>query len=127
MSDADELRGLNRRTFDAEQSRQREPLEAILADEFRIKRASGVVQTKKEMIFDVLFGQNPFKSRDVSEDDGPDNPKIVGDCGVVTSLLTTREMTETGEPIRKTFRNIKTFIRRDARWQCVSWQVFRES
>jgi len=128
MTDADELRRLNRATFAAEQDRDRQRLEAILADEFRIKRASGVVQTKgKEMIYEVLFGINPFTSRDVSEDGAPGNPTIFDDCGVVTSLLTTHETTANAESLQKAFRNVKVFARQEGRWRCVSWQVFRES
>ena len=127
MSDADELRRLNRRTFEAEQNREREPLVEILADdEFRIKRASGVVQTKKEMIYDVLFGPNPFKSREVSEDNAPDNPKLFGSIGVVTSLLTTKKTAEDGNDVTETFRNIKIFKKQEGRWLCIAWQVFRE-
>lgn len=127
MNDADELRRLNRKTFEAEQNREREPLVEILADdEFRIKRASGVVQTKKEMIYDVLFGSNLFKSRKVSEDGGPDNPKLFGNIGVVTSLLTTKKTAEDGSDITEHFRNIKVFKRQEGHWLCVAWQVFRE-
>lgn len=127
MNDIDELRQLNRQTFAAEQTRERAPLEAILADEFRIKRASGIVQTKREMIYDVLFGANPFLERRVSEDDGPNNPKIFANCAVITSLLTTLEQDSDGTLLQKTFRNVKVFVKQEVQWRCVSWQVFRES
>ncbi|HAJ37903.1 MAG TPA: hypothetical protein DCL15_19710 [Chloroflexi bacterium] len=127
MNDSDEVRRLNRATFEAEQRREQEPLEAILADEFRIKRASGTVQSKKEMIYDVLFGPNPFLERRVAEDDGPDNPKIFANCAVITSLLTTQEQGNDGALLQKTFRNVKIFMKQEDRWRCVSWQVFRES
>jgi hypothetical protein len=128
MNDAEELRRLNRITFEAEQNRERQPLEEILADdEFRIKRSSGVVQTKKEMIYHVLFAPNPFKSREVSEDSAPDNPKLLGNIGVVTSILTTTRTAEDGKDISERFRNIKIFKKHSGRWLCTAWQVFRDN
>jgi hypothetical protein len=78
------------------------------------------------MINQVTTGNNPFLSREVSEDDGPDNPRFFENRALLKSLVTTTERGEGGETIQKTFRNIKAFVKGDERWQCVAWLVFRE-
>jgi hypothetical protein len=113
----DAVRGLNQRTFEAEDhpSRARDILEPILSSDFCIVRSSGVVQDKQRMI-EQTETNTSGRRRDLETAD----VHIYGDAAVVRTRLTLRE--QTGKEVGD-YENTKVFVRQDGGWQCVSWQV----
>jgi hypothetical protein len=115
----DELRKLNRDSFQAEDSAKREPLERILADDdFRIVRSNYVIEDKPAMLCRVA-ADTSCRKREVDDD----NVKVYEDnSAVVTSRVTLKE---TGGEIVGRFWNTKVFARREGQWKCIIWQVAR--
>jgi hypothetical protein len=113
----DELRKLNRESFQAEDDANREPLEHILADDFRIVRSNYVIEEKPTMLSRVAADTSRRK-REVDDD----NVKVYEDSAVVTSRVTLKE---TSGEIVGHFWNTKVFVRREGQWKCLIWQVVR--
>jgi len=112
-----ELRRLNRESFRAEDQRAAERLGPILADDFRIVRATYAVEDKATMLARIA-ADTSGRRREVSDE----QVQLYGDSAVVTSLVTLRE--PTGEVVGH-FWNTKLFVRGGAGWQCAIWQVAR--
>lgn len=113
----DELRKLNRESFQAEDDAKREPLEHILADDFRIVRSNYVIEDKPTMLSRIAADTSRRK-REVDDD----NVKVYEDSAVVTSRVTLKETS--GEMVGR-FWNTKVFVRREGQWKCLVWQVVR--
>ena len=116
-----ELKQLNEDTFHAENKDQigkiqedwETFLRRVLADDFRISRASRMVENKEEMIKQI---QRDERIREGLADVGGG---IEGDYGVVTSVVTVQ-----GDPDK--YHNLKLFNRQPSgEWQCVYWRVTR--
>jgi hypothetical protein len=112
----DELRKLNRESFQAEDGAKREPLEHILADDdFRIVRSNYMIEDKPTMLSRVAADSSGRK-REVDDE----NVKVYEDSSVVTSRVTLKETS--GEIVGR-FWNTKMFARRKGQWKCILWQV----
>ena len=111
----DELRKLNRESFQAEDDANREPLERILADDFRIVRSNYVIEDKPTMLKRVAADTSRRK-REVDDE----NVKVYGGSALVTSRVTLKEAS--GE-IFGHFWNTKVFVKRAGEWKCPVWQV----
>lgn len=116
-----ELKKLNRDTFKAEDDANREPLERILADDFRIIRSNLIIEDKPAMLCRVAADTSQRK-REV--DDESEDVKIYGDSAVITCLITLKE--KNGDVVGR-FWNTKVFGRREGAWRCLVWQVVRIS
>jgi hypothetical protein len=113
----DELRKLNRESFQAEDNANRDPLEHILADDFRIVRSNYEIEDKPTMLRRVAADTSRRK-REVDHD----NIKVYGDSAVVTSRVTLKEASS---DIVGRFWNTKVLVRREGQWKCLVWQVVR--
>jgi hypothetical protein len=111
----DELRKLNRESFQAEDDAKREPLEHILADDFRIVRSNYVIEDKPKMLSRVAADSSGRK-REVDDE----NINVYEDSAVVTSRVTLKEASS---EIVGRFWNTKVFVRREGQWKCLIWQV----
>ena len=88
-------------------------LRRVLADDFRISRASRMVDNKEEMIKQIQGDER--RREGLADVDGG----IEGDYGVVTSVVTVQ-----GDP--DTYHHLKLFTRQPSgEWQCVYWRVTR--
>jgi hypothetical protein len=112
-----ELRKLNRESFQAEDDANREPLERILADDFRIVRSNYVIEDKPTMLSRVA-DDNSRRKREVDDD----SVKVYEHSAVVPSRVTLKE--SSGEIVGR-FWNTKIFAMRDGQWKCLVWQVTR--
>jgi hypothetical protein len=113
----DELRKLNRESFQAEDDHSREGLEPILADDFRIVRSNFIMEDKPAMLCRVA-ADTSHRRREVDAEE----VKVYGDSAVVTCRVTLKE--ESGK-IFGYFWNTKVFVRREKDWKCIVWQVAR--
>jgi hypothetical protein len=121
----EELKKLNQWTFWAEAKRQ-EPidekdwkslLQDVLAVNFSIRRANGVVQNKAEMI--EFVEESERTNREVDSRTVKAHVKFGNEnFGVVTSVITL-------ESNSKRYHNSKVFsrLRPGGPWRCVYWQV----
>jgi hypothetical protein len=113
----DEIVRLNRESFKAEDSRSRQMLEPILADDFLIVRSRGNTQSKTQMLDGLessARGQRVIK-RELVEFYDPDT----------AAAMTLIEYSE--ERVVGLFWNTKLFVRKAGSWRCRTWQVMRIS
>jgi hypothetical protein len=109
-----QIRALNRQSFLAEDRRDRSLLEPILAHEFRIVRARGVLQNKTEMLDGLATqaeGRREIK-KELIESRGPNT--------VIAMTLITYY--QAGQLVGD-FWNTKVFVRDVDTWRCRTWQV----
>lgn len=102
--------------------------ERFWADDLVYVSATGVVKTKSGILQSMRAGDTPG-------DRGrkPDEPKAtftaedvkVRSLGPGVAVLNFRLVQHAGDKTNH-FRNSGTFVRRDGRWQAVSWQATRE-
>jgi len=121
----EELKRLNQQTFDAEAKKPvngkdyKSFLQDVLACNFSIKRSTGIIQNKCEMI-EFVTGNNPM-DREVDKETIKVFQQFGDDhFGVVTCVVTLNST-------KKRYRNIKVFSQQpESSWLCVYWQVVEE-
>jgi hypothetical protein len=114
-----ELKKLNRDSFQAEDDANRELLEQILADDFRIFRSNLTIEDKQTMLNRVAADTSQRK-REIDEES--EIVKVFGNTAVVCCRLILKEKDDT---VVGHFWNTKLFGRSGEEWKCVVWQVAR--
>jgi ketosteroid isomerase-like protein len=112
-----ELRELNRRSFQAEDSPEDAAtiLEPLLSSDFSIVRARGVVQNRQQMI-DQARNDTTGRLRRLEEE----QVRVYGDAAVARTLLTLLE--PGGQEVGR-YWNTKVFVRQEPGWKCIAWHV----
>jgi hypothetical protein len=116
MGYEDELRDLNKRTFELEAKPEgwEDELRRILADNFEIRRADPKLPAQNlGQAIEFIRAQQPME-RTVLEDTVWHD----GGLGVVVSVVTLSTQPDAA------FQNIKVFVH-DGNWRCLYWQVTR--
>lgn len=113
-SDVAKLMDLDSRSFEAEEYGNREVLDSLLTDDFKIVRSNFSISARQAML--DAIAANAGKGRAVDEV----SVKLYGDSAVVTSHLTTRNQGTVNQ-----FWNTKVFVKQDGEWRCRAWQVAR--
>ncbi|MFY9619713.1 MAG: nuclear transport factor 2 family protein [Pyrinomonadaceae bacterium] len=113
-SEVSALIELSRRSFDAEETGNKEVLDALLTADFKIVRSNLSMSDKQAMLVDVPA--NAGKGRVVDEV----SAKIYEENAVVTSHVTTRNQDPVGQ-----FWNTQVFVKQGTQWRCRIWQVVR--
>ena len=113
------MKELNRETFQAEDAADRESLERILTDDFRIIRSNLIIEDKPAMLCRVAADASGRK-REL--DDESESVKIYEDSAVVTCRIMLKE--KDGKIVGH-FWNTNVFVKREEEWRCVVWQVAR--
>jgi hypothetical protein len=111
------LRELNMESFQAEDAAKVEPLQRILADDFKIVRSNYVIEDKPTMLSRVAADTSGRK-RKIDDD----SVNLYEDSAVVVSRVT---LIESNGEIFGRFWNTKVFVRLQGQWKCLIWQVAR--
>lgn len=111
-----EIRNLNRRSFLAEDRRDRSILEPILDNEFRIVRSSGVQEDKKQMLEEL--GSTAQGRRIIRQE-------LIEPCGPNSVVAMTLIRYHEGNRFIGDFWNTKVFVGDGREWRCRVWQVAR--
>jgi hypothetical protein len=90
-------------------------LDKILADEWVMTDADGVLWTKAESLAMLKSGEDRVSSEVPSEI----KARVYGDAAVTTGIVTDKE-TLKGKDVSGTYRFTDTWIKRVGRWQCVA-------
>lgn len=132
MSAADDLKKLVEDLVEAENTRNRDKADSILADDFiAITRSTGIEQNREELL-GAIAEPDLAISRQLVSDAFRIIPSEPDDLGVVRSVVTTERRTEPGDESKApvpiaSFRNLHVFKKqRDEqgeKWACILWQV----
>jgi ketosteroid isomerase-like protein len=117
-ADEARIRTLNEESGEAQVKRDIAALDRMLADDFILTRANGVVANKAENLADVQSGDRSFAS--YTSDDV--RVRLYGDAAVVTGRVTSTG-TYKGQDFSGRFRYTKMFIKRDGQWRIVAWHA----
>jgi hypothetical protein len=110
------LEQLNIRIGEAEFSRDADFLNDILADELVFRRANGTIVTKEFFLTELKKLENTFTflhSEDIKV-------AIIGENSLVSLIVHTKGRRGEAE-FEGRFRNLRIFIRREDKWQCIVW------
>jgi hypothetical protein len=95
-------------------------LDKILADDWELTGADGVVLPKAQYLASLKSGDNKVSS----EVDADMKARVYGDAAVVTGIVTVKE-TDKGKDVSGRYRGTDTWIKKAGRWQCVATQISR--
>ncbi|SPE28099.1 conserved exported hypothetical protein [Acidobacteriia bacterium SbA2] len=115
-----EIRDLERQRFRAMEHVDVAALNRILSDDLIYTHASGLQQTKAEMI--GVLGSGDFKYESISADST--RIRIFDQTAVVTGRAAMKVKSGQGE---QTFKlcYLDVYVKQDGRWQMVAWQSSR--
>jgi hypothetical protein len=105
--DETELKTINERIGEAEQTADEEFLRQVLADELVFRKAGGSVVTKQQFLADLA--KNNF-ARETK------NVKVTLDEEKQTALVSL-----VVHALGSDFQNLRLFVRRETGWQCIVW------
>jgi glyoxylase I family protein len=108
------LRDLNVAIGAAEKEHDLDFLREVLHDELVFRRADGTVVGKDEYLRSLEDRTYDVLDVEVADVDAR------AESAVVTAIVTARG-TSGGAPFAGTFRNVRTFVRDEERWQCRLW------
>lgn len=111
-----ELIEINLKIGEAEKARDEAFLKRVLADDLIFRRASGQVVNKTEYLTDLQNSANTYDYL-ISEDVKP----MLYEGIAVVSLRVKAGIKRGTSTFEGNFRNIRLFLRRNERWQCVIW------
>jgi ketosteroid isomerase-like protein len=117
-TDEAHIRTLNEASGEAQVKRDMATLDRLLADDFILTRANGVVANKAQNLADVQSGERSFTS--YKNDDV--RVRLYGDAAVVTGQVVSSG-TYKGQDFSGRFRYTKVFVKKDGQWQIVAWQA----
>ena len=117
-ADEVEVRALNEASGQAQVQRDIATLDRLLADDFVLTRANGLVSDKAQNLSEIQSGGISFSSYE--NDDV--RVRFYGDAAVVTGQVTASG-TNKGQDFSGRFRYTKVFVKRDGRWQIVAWHA----
>jgi ketosteroid isomerase-like protein len=117
-ADEAHIRTLNEASGEAQVKRDIAALDRLLADDFILTRASGVVVNKAQKLADVQSGDRSFTS--YRSDDV--RVRLYGDAAVVTGQVTSSG-TYKGQDFSGRFRYMKVFVKSAGQWRIVAWQA----
>lgn len=110
----DTLIAAEQQRLDAQVSQDVGALVRGIAEEATYVHANGIIQDKTAYLADVQAGKSRYRSIEVKER----TAKLYGTIGITHSLLTLN----VGVDRRILARATGVYVRRDGRWQVVSWQ-----
>ncbi len=96
-------------------------LEKLLAPEFTYVHSSGVLDTKAAYIDAIKSGKTKYKSITPEEV----SARTFGDVSVVNGKSTVVLLPPDGKEVTILIRYTDVWVKRDGRWQMVSWQSTR--
>ena len=99
---------------------ERSTFDRFFADDIIYTRGTGQVVTKNEILADtgkatVARANATFTGEDFQVQQH-------GDTAIVNFRLV-MHATENDKPVRRTFRNTGTFMKRNGQWQAIAWQA----
>jgi ketosteroid isomerase-like protein len=112
------IRTLHEASGEAQVRRDIAALDRLLADDFILTRANGVVANKAQNLADVQSGERSFTS--YKNDDV--RVRLYGDAAVVTGQVTSSG-TYKGQDFSGQFRYTKVFVKSAGQWRIVAWQA----
>ena len=115
-----EIRHLEQQRFQAMEHVDVSTLNRILSDDLNYTHASGLQQTKAELIGVLASGD--FKYESISADSP--RIRIYDQTAVVTGRATMKIKSGQGEQIFK-LCYLDVYVKQDGRWQMVAWQSSR--
>lgn len=115
-----EIRNLEQQRFRAMEHVDVAALNRILSDDLIYTHASGLQQTKTELI--GVLGSGDFKYESISADGT--RIRIYDQTAVVTGRATMKIKSGLGEQIFK-LCYLDVYVKQDGRWQMVAWQSSR--
>jgi hypothetical protein len=114
--DESELESLNRKIGEAELMRDAAFLGEILAGELVFRRAGGKVVTKEEYLADLIKPENTYEYLESN------NIQAIADEETALVTLFVKAKGKRGETeFAGEFENLRVFVRRAAKWQCIVW------
>ena len=115
-----EIRELEQQRFEAMQHVDVAALNRILSDDLIYTHASGLAQTKAELI--GVIGSGDFKYESISAEGS--RVRIYGQTAVVTGRATMKIKSGQGEQTLK-LCYLDVYAKQDGRWRMVAWQSSR--
>ena len=115
-----QIRDLEQQRFQAMQHVDVASLNRILSDDLIYTHASGLQQTKAELI--GVLGSGDFKYESITVEDT--RVRVYDQAAVVTGRATMKIKSGQGEQLFK-LCYLDVYVKQDGRWQMVAWQSSR--
>lgn len=118
---ADAVRQLEKRRFEAQQTKDANALREILADDLVYTHSNGLQDGKASFIESITSGRQVYQSTEISGD----TVRFYGsDLAIVTGQMKTTAVVN-GQTNNLRLRYTDVYARRNGRWQMVAWQSAR--
>lgn len=116
------IRQLEKRRFEAQQTRDAKTLDEVLADDLIYTHSNGNQDSKRSFIESLTSGRLAYRDVTISNDTvrfyGPDLAIVTGQMNATSVVLG-----KVNPPMRLRYTDV--YARRKGRWQMVAWQSAR--